>query len=92
MSDYPKFTFDKRRIPLFPPEIAEGVKEYERRMLRYIALPDPYAPSTSFEKFKVLFGKRHKTNVTPENVYPFNPNDRVYKEFNEWLNENGARQ
>ena len=92
MSDYPKFTFDKSRIPPLLPGIAERVKEYERRMLRYIALPAPYAPSMSSEKFKELIGKRHKANVTPENVYPFNPNDRVYKEFNEWLNENGAGQ
>lgn len=91
MSDYPKFSFDKCRIPpLLSPETAERVKEYERRMLRYVALPDPYAPSMSFEKFKELFGKRRKVDVNPENVYPLNPNNKVYKEFKEWLNENGA--
>lgn len=90
MSDYPKFSFDKSRTPPLSLEIAERVKEYERRMLRYVALPDPYAPSMSFEKFKELFGKRRKVDVHPENVYPLNPNNRMYKEFKEWLNENGA--
>lgn len=88
MSDYPKFSFDKSRIPPLSPEIAERVKEYERRMLRYVALPDPYAPSMSFEKFKEVWGKRRKVDVHPENVYPLNPNNRVYKEFEKWLKDN----
>lgn len=92
MADYPKFSFDKSRIPPLSPETAERVKEYERRMLRYVALPDPYAPSMSFEKFKEIFGKRQKVDVSPENVYPLNPNNRVYKEFKEWLNNNGTEQ
>lgn len=92
MSNCPKFSFDESRIPPLSPEIAERVKDYERRMLRYVALPDPYAPSMSFKKFKELFDKRCKVDVTLENVYPLNPNNRAYKEFKEWLNENGAEQ
>lgn len=90
MADYPKFSFNKFRIPPLLPETTEMFKEYERGMVRYVALPDPYAPSMSFEKFKELFGKRRKGDINPENVYPLNPNNRMYKEFKEWLNENGA--
>ena len=57
MSDYPKFTWNKSVIPDMPSEISETVKEYARRQMRYIPLPDPYAPSMSFEKFKELWDK-----------------------------------
>lgn len=47
MADYPKFTFDKSRIPDFPPEWYEKIKEYGKRMMQYYVPPyDPYALNT----------------------------------------------
>ena len=90
MAEYPKFSFDKSRIPPLSPEIAKRVKEYERRMLRYVALPDPYIPSMSFEKFIELMSKR-QTKPCPRIVFSFNPDDKehwLFKFANEYLKEN----
>lgn len=92
MNDYPKFSFDKSRIPPLSPEITERVKEYERRMVRYVALPDPYAPSMSFEKFIELMSKR-QTKHCPRIAFSFNPDDKehwLFKFANEYLKDNGA--
>lgn len=100
MSDYPKFSFDKSRIPPLPPETAERVKEYERRYFHYVSLPDPYAPSISFEKFMEIIKDRRlmvidePTHIRPRLKPPINPKRESpwVKAFEEWLkaNENGA--
>ena len=58
MSEYPKFTFDKSRMPEFPPKFLEEFKEYAQRQVQYIPLPDPYSPLMPFEKFVELMRKR----------------------------------
>lgn len=101
MSDYPKFSFDKSRIPPLSPEIAERIKGYERRMLRYIALFDPYAPAISFEEFMKILSKGRTlmvvdepTHVRPRLKPSLNPvrESPWLKAFEEWLKEkeNGA--
>lgn len=96
MADYPKFSFDKCRIPPLSPEIAERAKEYERRMLRYVALPDPYAPSMSFEKFKEVWGKDRSVITIDEPTHikqrlkgSINPAEEPLwvKAFKEWIKE-----
>ena len=97
MSDYPKFTWNKSIIPDMPSEISETVKEYARRQMRYIPLPDPYALSMSFEKFKELWDKRRSivvvdepTQVRPRLARSINPARKSLwvKEFEKWLKDN----
>lgn len=92
MSDYPKFTWDK--IPDMPPGLTEEFKEYARRQMRYIPMPDPYVPSMSFEKFVESIPKR-RTKDCPRIVFSFNPDDKehwLFKFINEYMKENGADQ
>ncbi len=73
MADYPKFTFDKSRIPDFPPEYYEKIKESAERLMQYYVPPcDPYAL---------------KTHKTPSDVieYVYDP-EMDYKNYN-WTAE-----
>lgn len=96
MSDYPKFTFDKSRIPDIPSGLSEEFKEYARRQMQYLIVPDPYVPSMSFEKFMELMRKRHGVMVIDEPTLPrqrlavsINPARKTLwvKEFEKWLED-----
>ena len=53
MSEYPKFTFDKSRIPDFPPELSEDFKEYAKRQMQYLIPPyDDLAPKMSVPRIQ----------------------------------------
>ena len=95
MSDYPKFTWDK--VPDMPSEISDELKEYARRQMRYIPLPDPYVPSMSFEKFVELMRKRRGVMAIDEPTLPrqrlavsINPARKPLwvKGFEKWLKDN----
>lgn len=96
MSDYPKFTWNKSRIPDMPSEISEKVKKYARRQMWYIPLPDPYAPQIPFEKLVELMRKRcgvividEPTQVRQRFAVSINPirESPWVKEFEEWLKD-----
>lgn len=98
MSDYPKFTWDKSRIPDMPSELSEEFKEYARRQMRYIPMPDPYAPSMLFEKWMELMRERcgviaidEPTQVRPRLAGSINPARKSLwvEEFEKWLKDNG---
>lgn len=93
MSEYPKFTFDKSRMPEFPPKFLEEFKEYAQRQVQYIPLPDPYFPLMPFEKFVELMRKRRgfnePTQVQQRLVVSINPARKPLwlNEFEKWLKD-----
>lgn len=96
MSDYPKFTWDK--VPDMLSELSEKCEENTRRQMRYIQLPDPYAPRIPFEKFVELMRKRcgvmvidEPTQVRQRLAVSINPARKSLwvKEFEKWLQDKG---
>lgn len=96
MSDYPKFTWDK--VPNMLSELSEKFEENTRRQMQYVPLPDPYAPSMSFEKFVELMRERCGVMVIDEPTLPrqrlavsINPirESPWVKEFEKWLKGKG---
>uniref|UniRef100_A0AAU8AVM0 Uncharacterized protein n=1 Tax=Dulem virus 40 TaxID=3145758 RepID=A0AAU8AVM0_9CAUD len=102
MADYPKFSFDKNRLPYWPLELTKEFEEYAKRQSRCLfPYYDDFAPSMSFEKFKELLSKNRNVMVVDEPTQirqrikiSLNPTRESpwLKAFEEWLKEkeNGA--
>lgn len=97
MADYPKFTFDKSRIPDFPPELSEDFKEYAKRQMQYLIPPyDDLAPKMSFQEFRRMMSERCNvicideiTEPCPKPMPSVNPEgSQWYKIYQAYLNGN----